>query len=145
VHVFFYVRQNYYPWAINTMEGDSAHHEKAWCPGDAFEDFFYDLYICSSRWTCENDPIWHGELVKISQRPRKQTTHFLAHVQLQRSLHFLRSRLKKLPKAKKTSKLQASMLGVLEAVTTDPTGWSCMPFFYLYIHHKHSNQMTVKI
>lgn len=81
--IFIYVRQNYYPWAINTMEGDSAQK----CPGDFLaatsiihtiqalcivmlsKISFYDLYICSSRRTCENDPIWHGELVKFSQPP----------------------------------------------------------------------------
>ena len=47
--------------------------------------------------------------------------HFLAHLQLQRSSQ----------KQRKSSKLQASMLSVLGAVTTDPTGWSCMVCFVL--------------
>lgn len=44
-----------------------------------------------------------GERLRASHwMPRGK--HFLAHLQLQRSLHFLRSRLKKLPKAKKIIK-----------------------------------------
>lgn len=75
-------------WWFSSRHIYDSHREKAWCPGDAFEDFFYDflyLFFPKNLWKWSNLTWWTGV---FSRPPSKQSTHFLAHMQLQRSLHF---------------------------------------------------------